>query len=167
MLPVSHAHTRHAETRAILEISAVLALTGLHHPYGAIHSATPWRYHTVFLSSVVWAVILIALVLSRAKPHTTAGHLARWVFWVVSVRGPVLLIGSFEGCYNQRVNNALYFGGLPEARIRSLFPPPYEMPSDLLCEATDILQVFLAGMAAYHLIGLIPQWPQRREGGRQ
>jgi hypothetical protein len=31
---------------------------------------------------------------------------------------------------------------------------------------TTILQVFLAGMAAYHLIGLITQGPQRREGGR-
>jgi len=166
MLPLSHAHTRQAETHAILDIGAGLALTSRHHVYGALHYATPWRSHTVCLRIVVWGVILVALVLSRAKRHTTAGRIARWVCWVVSVRGLVFRIGSFEGFDNHGVKHALYCGGLPEARRRSLFPPPYEMPSDLLCEATGMLHVCLAGMAAYPLMGLIPQWPQRREGGR-
>ena len=164
MSPLSHYHARHTETHTVLEIGAVLALTSLHHVYGAIHYATLWRYHAVVLSMVVLAVILSAFALGRARPDTTAGRMARGVFWVVSVLGPVLLIGGFEGFYNHVVKNTLYFGGLSEAWMRSLFPPPtYEMPNDLLFEATGILQVFPAGMAAYHLIGLIPQWPQRRE----
>jgi hypothetical protein len=111
--------------------------------------------------------MLSALALGRARPDTTAGRLAQWGFWVVSVLGPVLLIGGFEGFYNHVVKNALYFGGLPEAWMRSLFPPPtYEMPNDLWFEATGILQVVPAGMAVYHLVGCIPTWPHRRPARR-
>jgi hypothetical protein len=164
MPPLSHSNARQAGTRAGLEICAVLALTSLHHVYGAIHYATPWRYHAVLLSIVVLAVSLSAFSFGQARPDTTAGRIARWVFWVVSLIGPVLLIGGFEGCYNHVVKDALYFGGLPEAQMRSLFPPPtYEMPNNLLFEATGILQVFPAGMAAYHLVGLIPEWLQSRD----
>jgi hypothetical protein len=164
---VSHAHVRHAETRAVRAMCAVLALTSLHHVYGAIRYATPWRYHAVVLSVVVLAVMLSALALGRARPDTTAGRMAQWGFWVVSVLGPVLLIGGFEGFYNHVVKNALYFGGLPEAWMRSLFPPPtYEMPNDLWFEATGILQVVPAGMAVYHLVGCIPTWPHRRPACR-
>jgi hypothetical protein len=168
--------TRPAGTRAVLEICAVLALTSLHHAYGAIHYATPWRYHAVLFSAVALAVILGTFSIGQARPNTTAGRTARWVFWVVSVMGPVLLIGGFEGFYNHVVKDVLYFGGLPEAQMRRLFAPPtYEMPNDLFFEATGVLQVIPAGMAAYHLVGLAPTWllgrdppmPPALQGGRR
>lgn len=44
--------------RAVLEVCTVQVLTSLHHAYGAIHYATPWRYHAVQLSAVALALIL-------------------------------------------------------------------------------------------------------------
>jgi hypothetical protein len=141
-----------AETRLILEICAVFALTSLHHVYGAIRYATPWRYHAVVFSAVALAVILAAASLSRARPDTPGGRGARWVFWIVSLAVPVLLVGGFEGLYNHVIKVALYAGGLPEPWMRRLFPPPaYEMPDDLFFEATGILQVVPAALVAYHL----------------
>lgn len=150
---MSHFDSLRAEAHAMHEISAVFALTSLHHVYGAIHYATPWRYHVVLFSAVALAVILGAFWLSRARPDTTPGAIARWVFRVVSLIVPVLLVGGFEGLYNHVVKIVLYLGGLPEPWMRGLFPPPtYEMPGDVFFEVTGVLQVVPAVMAAYHLV---------------
>lgn len=136
-------------TRALVAAGAVLAMTSVHHVYGAIHYATPWRYHAVHVSGVVLVVLLGAYGLGRAKPGTSAGRAADWVLWGVTWLVPVLLIGGFEGLYNHVLKNALYWGGLPAGWMTSLFPPPtYEMPNDLIFEITGLLQVPPAAVAA-------------------
>jgi hypothetical protein len=135
--------------RTVLAACAVLALTSLHHVYGAIHYATPWRYHAVHVSAVAGVVILGAYWLGRARPGTNAGRAADWVLQGVTWLVPIMLIGGFEGLYNHVLKNALYWGGLPADWMTSLFPPPtYEMPSDLLFEITGILQVLPAAVSA-------------------
>jgi hypothetical protein len=135
--------------RAVLAACAVLALTSLHHVYGAILYATPWRYHAVHVSGVILLVILGAYGLGRARSGTSTGRAADRVLWSVTWLVPVLLIGGFEGLYNHVAKNALYWGGLPEAWMTPLFPPAtYEMPNDVLFEITGILQVLPAAIAA-------------------
>lgn len=139
--------------RAVLWSFAVLALTSLHHVYGAIHYGTPWRYHAVQLAAIALVVILGADRIGRERPGRTAGRVAGQVARVVIWLVPVLLIGGYEGLYNHVAKTALYFAGLPEAWMATLFPPPtYEMPNDLLFETTGILQIVPAGLAARALV---------------
>lgn len=60
-------------TRALVAACAVLALTSIHHVYGAIHYATPWRYHAVHVSGVILVVLLGAYRRGRAKSGTSTG----------------------------------------------------------------------------------------------
>jgi hypothetical protein len=141
-----------ARGRAVLWSSAVLALTSLHHVYGAIRYDTPWRYHAVQLAAVTLLVMLGADRVGRARSDATMGRIAERVLWSVSWLVPILLIGGFEGLYNHVVKDALYFAGLPDPWMTTLFPPPaYEMPNDLAFETTGILQVLPAALAAREL----------------
>lgn len=68
-------------TRALVAACAVLALTSVHHVYGAIHYAAPWRYQAVHVSGVILVVLLGAHGLGRAKSGTSAG-------WMTSLFPP-------------------------------------------------------------------------------
>jgi hypothetical protein len=138
--------------RALLYVAGVLVLTSIHHVYGALRYATPWRYHAVILAAVTLAVLLVAY----RRDRTRAGRLAGRTFWVVSWVVPVLFIGGYEGLYNHVAKNVLYFGGLSRSWMVTLFPPPtYEMPNDLVFEITGVLQVVPAALAARHLLAAI------------
>ena len=103
-------------------------------------------------AAVTGVVVLGVYWLGRTKSGTSAGRAADWVLWSVTWLVPVSLIGGFEGLYDHVVKNALYWGGLPEAWMTSLFSPPtHEMPNDLLFEITGILQVLPAAIAAREL----------------
>lgn len=142
-----------APAGVLFHVAIVLALTSVHHAYGAIRYGTPWRYHAVVLAAVTLAVLLAAYRLGQSRSSGRAGRLASWAFLAVSWMVPVLFIGGYEGLYNHVTKNALYFGGLSSTWMTKLFPPPtYEMPNDPFFEISGVLQVVPAALAAYHLV---------------
>lgn len=145
-----------AERRALLAGSTVFVLTSIHHVYGAILYDTPYRYHAAVLAAVAVIVMLGALRASRARPTSATGRAAWWAFWGVNATIFVLLFGAFEGLYNHTLKDALYFGGMPVARMRVLFPARiYELPNDWFFEVTGVLQVAPAAVTAYYLDRLL------------
>jgi hypothetical protein len=151
------------ERNAAISVAAVLVLTSIHHAYGAVVYATPWRHHATHVSAVTLAVLAAALLVGTRWRHTMAGAVARWTFVAVAAAVAVAAIGIYEGGYNHVAKNALYFGGTPDAVMQRLFPPPtYEMPNDVFFEATGILQFPLALIAARHLRSLVRGRPRER-----
>lgn len=144
------------EARALAAGAAVLALTVGHHVYGAIHYATPERYHAVVIAMAALGVILGGFALSRRWPGARVRRGGWWVFWGGSALVPVLLFGVVEGFYNHVLKVALYLGGLREESLRRLYPAPtYELPNDLIFELTGVLQVVPAVLAGYFLVRLL------------
>ncbi|HEX6536235.1 MAG TPA: hypothetical protein VF041_16710 [Gemmatimonadaceae bacterium] len=141
-----------AEDAALRWGVAALALTSVHHVYGAFRYHTPWRAHAAIVAILVTAAMAGALRVYRRAPETRAGTVAWWVFWTITALVPVLFFGVFEGFYNHLAKDALYFGGLPMAQMRRLFPPPaYEMPNDVFFEVTGVLQVVPTVATAWYL----------------
>jgi hypothetical protein len=134
---------------ALIGALATFALTSAHHSYGAVRYATPWRHHAT-IAAVLSGAALVALYLvhRRLPPAARAARLAGWLFAAVVLVHAVLLIGLFEGVYNHVLKDALWLGGAPDALLVRLFPPPtYELPNDLLFEASGVLQVIPAWWA--------------------
>lgn len=135
---------------------ATLVLTSVHHAYGAYVYQTPWRYHTVFISTATALVILGSLAVHRARPSGLPGTLALGLFVLATIAVPVLTIGAFEGLYNHVLKNVLYFGGGSASLMARLFPAPtYEMPNDAFFEISGILQSVPAALAAWHLYRMV------------
>jgi hypothetical protein len=142
-------------TKTLLTSSAVLVLTVVHHIYGAIIYATPWRLHAAVVVLPVLLLLILAYCTHRWRPRTLLGRTSPAVFMVLTLVIPVGLIGLFEGGYNHLLKNALFFGGFPRGTLERLFPPPtYEMPGDLWFEGSGVLQFVIALWAAYYLVGL-------------
>jgi hypothetical protein len=156
---------RRLEHRALIAGSTVLALTSVHHVYGAIRYQTPERYYAAIVGATALVAMPRALSISRTRASEATGRAAWWVFWGVNAMVAVLLIGTFEGFYNHLVKVALYFSGASAALMRTLFPTPiYEMPNDAFFEVTGVLQVLPAGAAAYYLAKLLSYRPRRTPG---
>ncbi len=134
---------------------ALLVLTSIHHAYGAFAFTTPWRLRMLVIA--VPAAIMIILAL-RCGAITSSRHVAR--FWttlaaLLILLLPVAAIGVYEGGYNHVVKNLIYFIR-GEAEARALFPPPvYEMPRDVLFEATGIAQLPLSIMTGFFALQLL------------
>lgn len=144
------------ERLAFLWGAATLALTSVHHVYGAILYATPERYHAVGIAGTGLAVMTGALLVHRGNRAGLAGRSAWWVFWLVTAAVPVVLFGAVEGFYNHLVKVAAYYGGVSEAMLLRMYPPPtYELPNDLVFEATGVLQVLPAAAAGFYLARLL------------
>jgi len=142
--------------RAGIAALAVLALTTLHHVVGAILYVTPWRLHIAVVAPILGVAIARALYLGGSRRGTPAG--ARWtrIAAVLILIFPVGLIGLVEGGYNHLVKNIVYFTAGAQT-ARAMFPPPaYELPDNLLFEATGIAQFPLALVAAWLLLALRP-----------
>jgi hypothetical protein len=135
-----HLSRRNAASRANGTALALLALTAVHHVYGAVAFGTPWRHHVLLI--VVPAAIAIFFALRRGAEMDgqSAGRLWTVVAALVIFLVPVGVIGFYEGGYNHVLKNLVYFSA-GEARTLALFPPPiYEMPHDVFFEATGIAQ---------------------------
>lgn len=134
---------------------AVLALTSVHHVYGAFRYQTPFRLHVVLIAAAVAGLIVAAerLFLRRQSlPRLLALASGTLIF-------PVAGIGIFEGSYNHVAKNALYFAGVSRDHMLRLFPPPkYELPNDFWFELSGVLQVVPAAMAAYSFSLLYRRW---------
>lgn len=137
---------------------AELAITSIHHAYGAYVYHTPWRYHAVLVAAVTAPLIFGALSLVRSRPSGLLRTLALGLFVLATFGVAVLMIGTFEGLYNHVVKNLLYFGGASPAHMTRLFPPPtYELPNDAFFEITGVAQVLPAVLAAWYLYRMIQQ----------
>lgn len=112
----------------------LMTLTSVHHAYGAFVYHTPWRLHVLFLSV---PVIILTLILNRITNNT-------WVLWVyrlLTLIIPIILIGIFEGLYNHVLKNILFFSGLSQNNMEMLYPSgTYEMPDNWFFEITGMLQ---------------------------
>lgn len=147
-------------TKTLLASASVLILTVIHHFYGAVIYATPWRHHVAFIVLPMLLVLILSYGVHRWRPLTSLGRASMWLFIVLTLLVPVGVIGFFEGGYNHLVKNVLFFGGAPRATLEQLFPPPkYEMPNDLWFEVTGVLQFFFGLWAAYYLFRL---WRESR-----
>lgn len=140
-----------------------MALTVVHHLYGAWRYATPWRHHVALIVLPIFAVFFVLYAVERLRRQTREGEIARRAFCIVSAVVAVCWIGLFEGAYGHLVKNVVYAAGVSEATFARYFPPPaYEVPDDLLFEGTGIAQVVLGLLAGYCLLRY---WRDR--GGRK
>lgn len=144
-----------AYRQAGLAAFAVLALTAFHHAYGAIAYDTPWRFHVAIVAPIIGFAIVRALYLGGSRRGTPSGMMWTRVAAVLILIFPVGLIGLVEGGYNHLVKNLVYFvSGAQTAH--ALFPPPaYELPDNLLFEATGLVQFLLALVAAYFALTIL------------
>lgn len=127
-----------------------MVLTLIHHAYGALIYEESFRLHAAYFAIPVILVLMGSYRIYRRHTSQTSGNIAFWIFIVIVAIVPIGMIGLFEGGYNHLLKNILYFGGISHAVLDQLFPPPmYEMPNDILFEATGILQFFLGVYAAY------------------
>jgi len=135
---------------------ALLALTAVHHVYGAQRFGTPWRAHMAPIAAGIAVVMLACLAFSRWAGSSTVRHVARWILALVILALPVAWIGFFEGGYNHVLKDALYWTGAPTSTLSQLFPSPrYEPPVDALFEITGILQFPLAVWVVLKTVMLI------------
>ncbi|MGN6156730.1 MAG: hypothetical protein ACTHNL_01415 [Devosia sp.] len=131
-----------AATFGLLE----LALTSVHHVYGAYAYDTPWRTQ-IALYAVIAAALIVVLSAGAHRRRGTAGTAMLWANMILVLIVPVLAIGLVEGGYNHALKNLIYFAGAAD-QYRQMFPaPPYEVPADWFFEATGVLQ-FPVGIAA-------------------
>jgi hypothetical protein len=152
-LSLAHASSAHV-IRAGATSILVLALTSLHHVYGAVLYETPWRMHVMYFS--IPGAILIAGFLFGAWQFrgTSWGRLAAWLGVVLALAFPIGIIGIYEGGYNHLLKNLLYFGGATDL-VSQLFPSPaYELPTDVFFELTGIAQLFAGLVAGWYVLRL-------------
>lgn len=142
-------------TKILLASASNMILTVIHHFYGAIIYATPWRLHVAVIVIPVLLMLIFAYGVHRWRPFALLGRASMWLFIVLTLLVPVGGIGLFEGGYNHLAKNALFFGGAPRTTLERLFPPPtYEMPNDSWFEVTGLLQFPIGLCAAYYLLRL-------------
>lgn len=147
-----------------------MALTSVHHAYGAFVYGTPWRLHAALIGAVAAPLMLAALAALRRRDRLhEPDTFAFWSFVLLVFFLPVAAIGIFEGAYNHVAKNLIYFSGAPAALMHALYPPGlYELPDDVFFEATGVLQTFPALIAGWHLARLIGARRSRtRRGDRQ
>lgn len=126
---------------------SVLTMTAIHHVYGAILFATPWRLHIVYISIPVALAILALIPIGRASPAAFVSRVASWTYLALSIAFAIGAIGIYEGGYNHLLPNVQYMLGVESTLRRDLYVPP----DDLLFQVTGIGQFALAAFAAYHL----------------
>ncbi|WP_420578193.1 hypothetical protein [Ekhidna sp.] len=123
-------------SRVALSILMVYLITSLHHVYGAWLYETPWRNHIAY-QGFTWLILSYIILIIYWKWGKVW---LKWTFVIVAGFFFVLAIGVYEGLYNHLLKNLLYFAGVGETILQSMYPPPkYELPNDLLFEVTGVL----------------------------
>jgi hypothetical protein len=144
--------------RALWYLVSVMALTTVHHSYGAIIYETPWRHHVAVVAIVTVLVLIATLRMHRSLAGKLFGKIAFWMFTMTAMLIPVIGIGLFEGGYNHIMKDLLYFSEASGTLMARLFPPPtYEMPGDAFFEITGILQFFLGVAGGWEVFKLLRQ----------
>jgi hypothetical protein len=88
----------------------VIALTGIHHAYGAVIYDTPWRLHILEVALPIGAAITAILFVAYRRADTAIGRIALWLAVATILVFPVLLIGVYEGGFNHLVKGIAYLG---------------------------------------------------------
>ncbi|HEX3252965.1 MAG TPA: hypothetical protein VHS05_26225 [Pyrinomonadaceae bacterium] len=144
------------EFRALWWAIALMALTTVHHLYGAVIYQTPWRHHAALVATGTVLVSVASFRIHRSMASQRTGQIAFWIFVILSMLIAVLGVGLFEGGYNHTLKNILYFTTHDAALMQRLFPPPtYEMPNDAFFEITGVLQFPLGLVTGWELIKTI------------
>lgn len=140
--------TLRAANGATLGSVAVLAVTAIHHVYGAYIYNTPWRVHAAVVAGLATALIAASGQFLRRQLSVAASG----VFIAVTFLVPFLGFGVFEGIYNHALKVALYCAHVSPTLMVRLFPPPtYELPSNAFFEITGVLQALPGLMTGYYL----------------
>ncbi len=127
---------RKNDGQAVLAVLCVYIVTSAHHIYGAWLYETPWRTHIAY-QGLTWLLVSYLLL---GLSYFWYPRLFRWLFVVIAGFFFVLAIGFYEGAYNHLLKNVLFFSGVAEECLLTMYPPPkYELPDDLLFEVTGIL----------------------------
>lgn len=141
--------------RAALFGWLVIAVTTVHHVWGAILYHTPWRLHIIFIGVPVALVFSLLLWLAAGRHRTGPG----WVYAVLSailiIGFCTLMLGIYEGGYNHLLKNIVYFTHGP---VGWMFPDGVTgIPDDFAFEATGVAHVptgILAAVASWRML----QW---------
>lgn len=139
---------RRSLNQSFLATTLVFLLTSFHHYYGAIVFDTAWRTHILFYGGTILLICFLFMflyTLNRKKVF-------RWLYVILGLLFFGLVIGLFEGFYNHLVKDILFFSGMELETWRRFFPAPtYEIPNDLIFEATGILQFFMVLVQIYYV----------------
>ena len=136
----THATAPSATRTAVLLALSELALTSIHHAYGAYAYATPWRSQVAGIALVFGLIIVGLSLLAHQHRAEPIGRLIFWLNMALILIVPAAAIGLFEGGYNHFLKVLAYFAGDP-ALFGRMFPsPPYEAPTDWLFEVTGVAQ---------------------------
>ncbi|KAA2243597.1 hypothetical protein F0L74_14005 [Chitinophaga agrisoli] len=145
----------HLKSLRLLSFSSIgmMALTSLHHAYGAVVYHTPWRLHVLFVSVPV--IVLLAILDITMRRH----GVGRWqlrTYLLLLILFPLLSIGVYEGAYNHAAKDLLYLLHLPAATFDKLFPSSmYEKPNDVFFELTGVLQAIILWPLVKSLVRLL------------
>jgi hypothetical protein len=146
-LPLSIEHRGTTLRPALLAVLGELALTSIHHGYGAVIYAAPFRFQVVVISAVLAVLILGLAYVAANHRGSMLGGIAWWLNVLIIVAYPIVAIGLVEGGYNHIVKNVIYLLG-NRAVYDGMFPASaYELPTDWFFELTGIAQ-FPVGVAA-------------------
>lgn len=120
-----------------------MALTSVHHIYGAVVYHTPSRLHVLFLSI---PVLIATLFLSRQLKNSNNGRdLIAKTHWIIILIFSILLIGIYEGIYNHVLKNIFFCAGGGGQVMETFFPGSiYVMPDNFFFELTGIGQGIIA-----------------------
>lgn len=144
---------RAAETspyfRAGLGVVLTMAMTSLHHVYGAIVYETPYRLHIVFVEVPFALVAVLLLWIAYERRGTSLGRTIAWIVGSAILIFPVAMIGVYEGGFNHTLRDFVYFV-LGEDLARGLCgaAASCQSPDSFIFEATGIAQFFVAIPAA-------------------
>lgn len=132
---------------ALLAVIGQLVLTSIHHGYGAIIYAAPFRSQVVVVSAIVAVLVLGLAYVAANHRGSVLGSIAWWLNVLIIVAYPIVAIGLVEGGYNHVVKNVVYL--LANRSVYDgMFPAgTYEVPADWFFELTGIAQ-FPVGVAA-------------------
>lgn len=136
---------------ATLGAMGVLAMTSIHHAYGAIVFETPYRWHIIFISIPVALVILATARVARSGGSAMISRVASWLYLGLVVLFVIAAIGIYEGGYNHLIPNIQYVLGVEHPLREDL----YEAPDDLFFQLTGIAQFALAMLTAWWLWKLV------------
>lgn len=141
--------------RAGIPALLLLALTSIHHAYGAAILDTPWRLHVLYFILPVAALVAMLLSAGWYAPTGRSARLFTWAGAIVVLAVPIILVGYVEGGYNHVVKNIAYLIVSGDT-FRAIFPnPPYKEPNDLFFEITGIAQFPLSVLATVMTVRML------------
>jgi hypothetical protein len=131
----------------------VIAVTTVHHVWGAVLYDTPWRLHIVFIGAPIALVFSVLLWLAAARHRTGTGRALAMLSAVLIVGFCTLMLGVYEGGYNHLLKNIVYF---THGAVGWMFPDGVTgIPDDFVFEATGIAHFptgILAAIASWRVV---------------